>query len=407
MDPKDKPPIDPLLAGMAKTLDLALDGIQPKIEPVEEKKEDKPPDEKKEDKKSEPTLALAKEVDAIRAPAPKEKPAPEPAPADWVKALTPEQMEEYELAVYAEAHGTPGQVENLRTFYTKVDDFRTKNPDTTPDSEDFLKFVETEQPKYPNRRKLERQMIADQAAAAAMKRVEPELEESRRKQRELEVAPRLQRSVAQFEDMMVDPEFTVPDGVSKVITKQVIEAVRANYEDALKKYPVEAPIAAGHINAAQELLRISAGVVVMNGKNPIHTWLHDFTSRQESLARGRKDTAGREFATSEEYVKHAEAGNASKYWTFSDMDLLNLIAMNAHVGAHSKAAQLQDGGWTRAAEKQTATPEKKEAPKSSSEESPKAGATIAPGAADRGKVATPNADFLNRLMPGAADRLSA
>lgn len=364
------------------------------------------------------------------APQPPATPPPAPAPApvnsdeEYIKGLSEAQREELELARYAESKHPEmkGKANEVLAYFKKVDEFALKHPDLTPESDEFKQFVANNQPKFSNRRALEVSRIKDQAVDEAAQKLRKEtddkLAEIRRKTYELETRPKVEKAVKEFEEALTSGQYAVPEGVSDIGNEVAKRIKEVGYDKALKEYPVEAPLIKQSMAAAQEYLNIMNGLATVDFNNPTHSWLADFVEQQgnffaQNAKPAQKVVDGRTFLPRAQFSELARTNpkEATRHWTFTDAQILEMIAVNGLVAAHSEVQRLEQAGFKR--ERKSAKPENQlptPAPQPTPQPSlptgsPRAGASSIPPA-NSAPALTESAKFLDALVPGASKLVS-
>lgn len=382
--PEDKPPVD---ANADPTLDALADP----------KPEDKPK-KKVVVRKHEPLTkedlagAFKQALTESREPTKEDrKPEPEKVDVD----LTPEEQEELDLVAFAEKSdkNLSGLSDRFRRFYAEQKKFLEKRvdeegPEYDPASDpQFRKFLEKHQPVFSqaDRKRFSTQRITEEAearaAAKVRKELSPELEATKQKLLEMEVAPRINQRLQKY-----------LDEVSTGMPKEIVEFFTANGYDAVKAreaFPLEFEIVEREVGAAlrqaQEFLQVRSGVRAMDMANPVHKRLHDFVDQKARnfLASGKNLVrGGKTFVHPYEW----SPDKAATGWTFEDEDVLNLLKMQAQFNARARIDAEQKrvdaiakARAARAAAQNGATVTQVEVPE---DKSPKLASAPAPGAAE-------------------------
>lgn len=362
--------------------------------------------------------------------------APATPPVDPFEAsLTPEQKEELEAAAFAEKK-FGNEYANLRQrtleYFKKVDDYAVKHSDLDPGSDEFKRFVESNRPKM-DRRKVERAMIIDEAETRAEAKAKARIDEEKakmdadlkavqRKQYLMEVAPVVNKSVEAHKGALLSAEDALPDGVAPIDTDVAKAIQEKGIEAAYQQFPIEAPIVHGALAAGETYLRIVNGVDAFDPNNPMHSWTSNFLHEQgqrmmQKPEADRKDEKGRSFVPFHEYAELKPA-EAAKHWTFSDIEVLGMIRVNAHLAAHAQTQKFEQAGWKR--EKSVVTrptttttppvttpaPTAPEPPKGGTPSAPKAGTAPSRGAAAPSGNHTAIDPMMEVLLPGSSQRLA-
>ena len=379
-----------------------------------------------------PAPALRKKAEvAPPAPAPVVPPAPvavtppavSPAPLPpvdpneaYVKALPADIQEELEYLKIVEAKvpDIKGVTDKTIAFYKKLDDYAAANPDA-----DMEAFIATNKPKLTSsqKRKADTAYLKEQitptvnAAVETVRRdLEPKLQEANAKLRAQEAAPAIDKSVNEFsalltsKDVLTSPEAEViPDEVAKKIATD-------GYEAAVEQFPLEAPIVNSNLQTAREWLRLTSGVQQFNPQNPTHNFLVNLVNQQGRIYAQKPESTlgdGRKFLPLDDYLNVVTRApqEVGKYYTFTDKEVMQLLAINASQGYNSEIKRLEKSGFTRA-KKTTAPQTQTPAPTPSPVQgSPKMRQTIAPDTSPSPQNMTDASRFIESLVPGASKNL--
>jgi hypothetical protein len=315
----------------------------------------------------------------VREEVSRQQPAPDPAPArqavreleDEAPAdLVPEQMEELELARFAERRYPDkyqGQASKLLSFYKKLDDYAAKSDGSLDDDDvEFREFVGKNKPKLPNTKRLEREMIADLAAKQVGNEKDSVINDLKDKVRILETKPTIEKKFSTFtSDLQKAGE--IEDDLAKPI-----------YEQQLKSAE----------NVGQEYLDLYYGMKTWDERNPTQKWIVDFVTHQSNYfaRKGGKalEKGGKTFMTPADYSAH---GKVVSNWTFGPDEILkmfnNFFTNNAKKQVESEYERLEKLGFTK--------PKGKKSSKSGKTKedvrpitTPKAKTAQSPGAAESG-----------------------
>lgn len=387
--------------------------------PKEEEKEDPPKDEEKEDP---PKQKLVKDVPIPPTPLPEppkqdepKKPAEDPPKdkGDSNEGLDIDQVEEVEFAAYAEKKHPDlykGRAKKTREFFRKVAEFEAQNPDAEPDGEEFQQFLQKHKPEYRqgDRRRLERLQLKEEVLADYHKTQSKEMQETKRKLELLEKKPKVEKAVKEFTESMTSENLKLPEGVER-IPEAVGEAVRKNgLEAASLEFPIEAEVYESHRIAGETYIQLINNSVKFNRDNPLHAFISGFVQTQEQAIASDdsiKMKDGKLFLSGAQYnqVAKSQPEQLGNYWTLSDTNILDMIAVRASQAVTSKHKTMQRAGYSRkpvSGSGKQGEPEKKP----SHEPSPKAGSSKSDGASGGEATKTnPNAEFLNKIFPGGAD----
>lgn len=319
----------------------------------------------------------------------------------YVAGLTDDQKDELALARFAEAKGKPGLSKKVIDYYKKLDKFAVENPEAEPDGDDFKKFREENEPKLTSseRRRLEREMITEQATARAREEVSKEYEPIVREVNAVKSEKLVRKA-------MVD----VGDELAKVIDPELVKSVlEAPYQPATKR-KAEAEIVRGALIVTEEWIKIRNGAAAYDRNKASHKWIGDLlayeTHKMMSKPKAEQVKDGRQFIDLVQYEKIAAENpqQANAYYTFTDDEVVAMIARNGVENYQQRIKSLEEDGFVRPQpDKKTETP-KVDAAAATTAASPKATGHISTGAgADTNKPAqfTGEAkllgDFINTL----------
>jgi chemotaxis protein histidine kinase CheA len=314
---------------------------------------------------------VSKQQPTPQPPTPQQQAAePEPAEDD----LVPEQLEELELARFAEKKYPDkykGQAKKLLTFYKKLDDYAASaDEDRTFDEDDseFVDFVQKNKPKITNQKRLEREMIADLAAQQVSTEKEAEIADLKEKMRVLETKPTVEKKFSKFtQDLQKAGE-------------QEDEFSASIYEQQLTQAE----------NMGKEYLDLYYGMKTFNGNEPSQKWIVDFVTHQSNVfqQKGGKylSREGKTFMTPADF---AARGNPSSNWTFGPDDVLqmfnNFFTNTAKKQVESEYSRLEKMGFTKAKAKNSAKKGKVKE-EATPITAPKAKTAKSPGAAESGET---------------------
>ncbi|MAT12959.1 MAG: hypothetical protein CMM02_18340 [Rhodopirellula sp.] len=299
-------------------------------------------------------------------------PQPSTEPEENTDDLVPEQLEELELARFAERKYPDkykNQSKKLLDFYKKLDDYaENSDEDRTFDEDDreFVEFINKNKPKFTNQKRLEREMIADLAAQQVSTEKESEIRDLKEKMRVLETKPTIEKKFSKYtQDLQKSGE--VEDEFSKNIYSQQLSQAE---------------------NMGKEYLDLYYGMKTWDGNDPTQKWIVDFVTHQSNVfqKKGGKYLSrdGKTFMTPADY---GARGNPTTNWTFGPDDVLqmfnNFFTTTAKKQVETEYARLEKMGFTKGKAKNSAKKGKVK------EEvtpitTPKAKTAKSPGAAESG-----------------------
>lgn len=362
-------------------------------------------------------------------PTPTPPPAPTPAPvadpdAAFIATLDADQQAELDMAAFAEKKFPElvGKRAETLAYFKKVEEFGKAHTEATP--EEVNQFISANKPAWKpgQKRKVEHTFIAEQAAATATeavrKEMQPQITEANKKIKQQELAPVIDKAVGEFRDLISSAE-TLPDkatmeAIPAEVGKRIAEV---GYEKAAEEFHLEAPIFKSTDDAGREWLRLSNGVVDFNSANDLHKWLLDFVTNQGRIYAANPVSvlpSGKRFMPLLEHLELSrnKPEEASHFYTFNDKDVLHLLAVNANIAYNRKLEALEKSGFKREKKKPSVipqnnppTPTPTPPPVPTPTPSPRMKPSGMPGPGDTTKKLSDNASFLDKLVPGASERL--
>lgn len=297
-----------------------------------------------------------------------------------------------------------GMADNWRNYFRRLDEYieksRFENPNRTFDSddEDFQEFIRRHQPKFDPqvRRKVEMDLIrkeaADEAYNRAKKDFESRIEKTEKWQREQEAQPKIQKSLENFQNDVVQlikrekdsPVLPVLDQIEQVGVDKAME------QDKLFTPLVMDAYQRG-VKRAQEYAELINQTKAPDESNPDHKWLADFIRNQgETFLRTGGDNiyrGNKRFVPRAEYYQtiQRDPAQADRLWTMNDDDVMKMIALNAKVEAEHAVKQMDENlkaaGFTRNQAAQAANQTQQQQQPQKNQPSPKTQTTQSPGPA--------------------------
>jgi len=349
-------------------------------------------------------------------------PVPESEPVNDESGLMDEQKMELELAEYAEK-AFPDKYNDMRSkmlkFYKDLDTWvDSKRSDDSEfgaenNSEEINDWVDSHKPMISkvDERKLERQLIRDQALKEFEQKNESKFKELELKTRSIEEAPKITNDVNVFRDSILS--------VKEVEATQLIKDGKA--DEAKKKYPMQSQIADNVVDHAtkiyKDFLDYDRGLTEWDNNNENHKWLNNFLSEQGKFfhSNGGDNTVrdGKNFLPVDEFNSRYHSNpqmTDSRHWTFDRHDVRELLSLSAQQQIKSSITameeQIKEYGYTRAptesAEEPKGAPQSvpQEAPEPEPVSAPKTKLSSAPGQASPDAPDTsnhPGYDIINSL----------
>lgn len=423
-DPPEPPPSgkdDPLLQSLFKDLKE-----EPEIKPVAEEEPEATPDPEKKEGDDPPTEDDADPPAEPESEKPKRKkksevvedppdqpaplpPPPAPAPtaepekpdpdAEYIAGLSDEQREELVEARKAEElfpDKYKGREKKLLQWYKDLDSTARRlseaDPARTFDENDteFNKFLKTKPSIAPTDNKRVQRTIIEQSVRTQVETEhKKKFDDIDRRTRAIELKPHIEK---------IDKKFR--DGLIQSLDGEVGELIKTKgIDEARKEFALEANIYEQTIEesaaAAREYTEIANSLKPFDGANPTHKFIMDFVTNQCNVfaqrgGKARVDKQGRGFLTREQFAIAAQKDPnvARKHWTFSDEQIVGLLAINGKQEAQNRIkATIEHAerlGFARRPKQDSADPKKeivKPTPEPSAIKPPSPGPKPAKGAA--------------------------
>jgi hypothetical protein len=380
-----------------------------------------------------PPAPLAVPPPPAPAPAPVVTPPP-PAPdpeAALLATLDDDQRAELEIAAIAETKfpELKGKRQETLQYFKKVEDFASKNPNAS--QEELDTFINSNKPKWKSaiqKRKAEALYFAgdeiNQRVEQVRAELQPRLNEANQRIRNQELQPHIDRQMHDLAAVMTSADSLPDANTMEAIPQEVAQRINdVGYEAALKEFRVEAPIFQGASNAWRTYLNLANGLVARNPADPVQNFVINFVQHQGQIhaSKPASETTvnGRQFLPLAQYNQALaqNPANANAYYTFSDQDVRDLLAINANIQYNNELKSLEQSGFTRAkrgkvvATPNPAAPASPQPPVVSTPPanvppaSPKVRSSPPPSPAPTVKPMTESARLMESLLPGSAQRL--
>lgn len=292
-----------------------------------------------------------------------------PVTDPFEEQLTDVEREKLELARYA-AKSDPkfkAVPEQMLKYFKDADAMlRQKQKEAEEKGEDFnekasqevQEWLEDNMPRSftPSvQKRFERQLIAEDAERRVESRYNKRLQEMEDRQRSIETAPIIDRTVNEFSNGLFK-NLVALDPAKSDAARIAKEAQEKGWETVEAADQIFAPIVKRGVDYAtkltREYLQIANGTRKVEENNPDHVWLARFLiSRENAIVNG--DTSAKVRRTpdgrSQTFVPRAQlrqvlASNPAKaadYWTFDDSDMVQMIQQNASADISNRVAEMQ------------------------------------------------------------------
>ncbi|MBL19358.1 MAG: hypothetical protein CMC82_05980 [Flavobacteriaceae bacterium] len=349
------------------TLNEAMDDISE--EPKDEEPEEVEPEEEEEVKAEEPQKAEPKKKKLRKVIDPEVPEASKPEMhfdqpeedkyKEFKQTLLPEEKEVFELAVYASNNMDEfeGYDEKFKDFFTRSKAFLDKRIDDDPnydprEDDSYNVFLEKNRPKFTasDAKKIEKKMWLEEAKADIRKELEPETAELKQKLKIAEKKPQVEQAKSNFRSM----------AQKVVIPKEYQETFESGGQEAISKFAQENPLEYEIMEKASKnlltygdtLTDIFMEATPLDQSDPIHKDLVDWVNNEQDnfIKGGQTEQDGRVFMRRERYFSLPE-NQRSQYYTWSDDDLLKILALRTQEQVHQAIAKqrevLEKSGYVR------------------------------------------------------------
>ena len=342
--------------------------------------------------------------------APPATPAPD-ADAAFIETLSEDQRTELEEAEFA-AKLNPNKYKSLKkdllAFYRRSEELIAKVSRGEEEEEAFKRILETK-PKMElvDQRRVLRAMGAEEGAKKAKEALVPEVEEIKRNQAEMKIAPKLDAVANNFGNA-VSEAFAVDE--KSPVNNLVKLAKEKGFAEAAKEYPLEAEVAVDEMkrgkSLASEYVRIRwlarNGFYVYDEKNQTHSELIKLIADEANafaqhggdyrIKNGKRFVPRSEFQQKLKTERQISEFETENHWTFSDEDVLGVIAETTKSKIESRIKSEIEAAARRGFTRQPAQPKpanSKESGKAPPPQpiTPPGGPSVAKPAVDAGKPA--------------------
>jgi hypothetical protein len=360
---------------------------QPEEEVVQEDVQEEAKEE--EPKKTEPKKKKLRKVidpdvpeDVAKQPAftasNEDKYEPDSEDVEFMEELVPDERAVYEKVLYADKRlggDYRGKSKQFRDFFKKNKEFVEKRMaeddfyDPSSD-EQYSQFVQKNKPQFSrsDEDKVYREMILEEADRRINKKTSEKIEQLEQQLKRQEVLPRVNQAKANFRK--VAQQTVVPEEYQKEFAE--------GGQEAVTKFAGENPLEYQILEKnTQELLQFSDTLTEIFldpstqldvAGNPMHKHLNDWLNGEQNnfIKSGQtQQEDGRVFMRRERYFQLPE-DKRSEYYTWSDNDLLKLLALrygdkvNAEIKQHRE--QMEKAGYTRVKPQEESQPQQQQQP---------------------------------------------
>lgn len=298
---------------------------------------------------------------AVQPPAPA-APAPPVADPDaaLIASLDEDARVELEIAAVAEQRfpELKGKRQETLTYFRKVEDYATKNPNAS--QEDLDAFITANKPQWKSltqKRRAEAAYFAGdeikQGVEAVRAELQPQLNAAQNRIRQQELQPVIERQMSDLSSAITSAD-SLPDPSMESIPIDVAKRIsEVGYEQAVKEFKVEAPIFQGAMNAGRAYSRMANGLDQRDPNNPLQNFVINFVQQQGQIFTQRPESEttaeGRKFLPLQQYNQTVAANpqSAGLYYTFGEKDVQDLLAINANMQYNAELKSLESAGFKR------------------------------------------------------------
>lgn len=323
------------------------------------------PEKQEESQEEESTEGITEEVPEKKKRVARKKKIvdPEFTPRQTVAQKTPvpvrqhdtSQLNEHEKERYNLAKWASENVEGFKdkdTEYLKffkehksyLDKRLMEDPDINlEDDEEYKRFLSQNRPNF-NVDQIKNARIQKLAEANAIKKLSPEIEKQKKELARLRAEPKVKVAKAQSKKL-----------IAQSVPKEIMDSFRAD-PDFSKTHALEAEIVdriLGDANAMAEAFHnIASDLEDYNPSNKVHVQLSKWIDQEQSafIQGGKTKRQGKIFVRRERYPS-VPAADRDKYYTFSDADMIKILAQRAGESMNnqikSSLSRLEKSGFTR------------------------------------------------------------
>ena len=310
---------------------------QPSEQPIEQ-------EAKQEEVKPKKRVARKKKIvdPDFKPSVPTAKPPPlPPLKKEDTSFLTQEEKERYELAQWASKNvdGYAGKDSQYLKFFKDhkkfIEDKLKDDPDTDlTEDESYRQFIARSRPAFDHA-KVREAKIKNDAEQSALNKLMPELEQQKKELQKVRNEPRAK--------MQKQAKKSI---INKSIPKEILEGFKSD-KDFVKKYRVEAQIVDKVLGDAYSWVDafydISNDLVEYDPNNSVHAQLSKWIDGEQTafINSGKTKRDGKTFIRRER-MERVPSNERDNYYTFSDDDLMNILAQRSQHAINNQIKQTLD-----------------------------------------------------------------
>ena len=251
-----------------------------------------------------------------------------PKPQSDLSGLNPHEKSRYELAQWASQNmkGYQGKDTQYLQFFKDHKKYLDKRLQEDPDvdlneDQDYLRFLQQNRPDF-NVELVKEAKTLKIAEENALKKLTPEIEKQQKELKRIKAEPAAKKAIASTQGL-----------IAKSVPSEIMTEFRNN-PNFTKTHALEAKIVdrvLGDANAMAEAFHQIAGDLVdFDEKNPVHARLSQWIDKEQNafIQTGKTKKNGKVFVRRERFP-HIPANERQNYYTFSDNDLMKILAKRA------------------------------------------------------------------------------
>lgn len=255
---------------------------------------------------------------------------------EFLDNLIPEEREVYDLAKYASksmGEEYQGYDNKFKSFFTKSKEYLDKRLSENPHmdlqtDDDYQTFIEKNRPKFTSidAKKIEREMVLEQAEERARKKLEPEIARLRKEQEIAQIAPKINEAKTRFRQMARDA--VIPEEYQKTLESE--EGIKNLAESNPLEYQLLENATASLLAYSDTFTDIVMGATQYDESDKTHTSLMNWVKQEQDqfIQSGQTEQDGKIFMRRERYYQIPE-DKRSEYYTWTDNDLLKLLMIRS------------------------------------------------------------------------------
>ena len=275
---------------------------------------------------------------------------------EYKKTLLPEEREIYELARFADENMEEykGAADECKDYFEKSKNYIDKRLKDDPhvdlrNDEEYKTFIARNRPKFTttDAKKVEREMVIAEAekrayerSGAENQRLQHELDKMKKAPQVQETKQRVRQTVAQIMPKEYHEDLKTEEGVKKIAQQNPFE------------FQIMDQVANQLQSVSDTFIDITSGTAQYDPSNQVHKKLLEWVNEEQDafINGGQTQNDGKLFMRRERYHQLPE-DKRSEYYTWSDEDLLGLLAGRAHqrvnsdLDSHRKG--LEQAGYIR------------------------------------------------------------